>query len=225
MKKSLGHNAGLELLNMFHFMKRQKFILKFFLKYRRKGGGILKKKSLTRIMLFAAVVILLAFLFQQFAIHFSGDGFDKPEEALPKDGEYEWIEGPKSEKEQRYFFLSNGNDFGTVVVKKNMKGWTRGELVSGQLPDSLEENKISSAYSDEKILFGLINRKGKAEVEVNGKKADFIELSSLPKDTLELYGVDGYSIWYVDLENLKETEHFHIKVKDEKGEITSELSI
>lgn len=176
-------------------------------------------------MLFAAVVILLAFLFQQFAIHFSGDGFDKPEEALPKDGEYEWIEGPKSEKEQRYFFLSNGNDFGTVVVKKNMKGWTRGELVSGQLPDSLEENKISSAYSDEKILFGLINRKGKAEVEVNGKKADFIELSSLPKDTLELYGVDGYSIWYVDLENLKETEHFHIKVKDEKGEITSELSI
>lgn len=183
------------------------------------------KTSMTRILIFAAMVIVLAFAFREFTVHFSGDGFDTPEEALPKDADYEWIEGPKSEKEHRYFFLSNGNYFGTGVVKKNFKGWTSGDGAYVKLPDSLEENKITSAYSDGVILFGLIKRTGEAEVEVNGEKASFIEMSGLPESTLELYGVKGYSIWYVGLEKLDDQEHFQINVKDRKGEILSELTI
>lgn len=76
------------------------------------------RNRLTRILLFAGLVIVLAFIFNISLTAFTGDGKDTPEEALPTDANYEWIEGPKSDKEQRYFFLSNGQYFGTGYVKK-----------------------------------------------------------------------------------------------------------
>lgn len=177
-------------------------------------------------LLYAAVVFLLAFLFQVTTAQFSGDGFKTPEEALPKDADYVWIEGPKTKKEHRYFFLSDGRYFGTGVVKKNLKGWTSGKGAYAKLPDPLKENEITSAYSDQKILFGLIKRNGYVIVTVNGEKASFIELSKqLPKETLDDYQVNGYSLWYVDLKKLENHEHFHIEVFNEEGQTISELSI
>ncbi|MEJ9280770.1 hypothetical protein [Ureibacillus thermosphaericus] len=183
------------------------------------------RSRFTRAVLFAALIIMLAFLFQQITIQFSGEGFDTPQEALPKDAEYEWIEGPKTEKEHRYFFLSNGNYFGTGVVKKNLKGWSSGNGVYAKLPKRLNENEITSAHSDGKILYGLINKEGQVEVIVNGEKATLLNLSTLPKETIDLYKVNDYFIWYVDLEKLQDSEHFHIVIKNDKDEILSELSI
>lgn len=177
-----------------------------------------------RIVLYGVVVFLLAFIFQFFTTNFSGDGYKTAEEALPTDADYEWIEGPKDEKEHRYFFLSNGKYFGTGVVKKNFKGWKSGEGAFAPLPEPLKTNEITSAYSDGVILFGLIKRNGEVEVTVNGKNASFIELS-IEKETIDLYKVEGYSIWYIDLEQLEDKEHFKIKVVNKEGEVMNELKI
>lgn len=176
-------------------------------------------------ILYAVAVLLLAFIFKFFVFNFSGDVFDTPEEALPKDADYVWIEGPKSEKEQRYFFLSNGNYFGTGVVQKSLKGWKSGEGAYAKLPNLLKENEINAAYSDGKIIFGLIKPLGDVEVKVNGEQASFTELASLSKETVELYGVKDYLIWHLDLEKLKNSEHFTIQVLNKKGETISELKI
>ncbi|NLY79064.1 MAG: hypothetical protein GX072_03935 [Lysinibacillus sp.] len=183
------------------------------------------KNRFVRVFLYVAVIFLLAFIFQYFTVNFSGEGFQTPEEALPKDAEYVWIEGPKREKEHRYFFLSNGNYFGTGVVEKNFKGWKSGEGAYAKLPNPLKDNEITSAYSDGYIIFGLIKQKGEVVVTVNDVKANIIELSTIPKETRSMYKIEDYSIWYVDLEKLEDKEHFNIKVQKNDGEILSELSI
>lgn len=183
------------------------------------------RNKLTRLLLFPIVVVLLGFLFYQYSIHFSGEGKDTPEEALPTDEKYEWIKGPKSENEQRYFFLANGNYFGTGIVSKNLKGWSSGEGYYTKIPRSLEDNKITSAFSDKEILFGLIKKKGPIKVLVNEKEAEFVELSSLPEDVLSLYDVKGCTIWYIHLDILKEKKNFIIKVIDDEGNKLNELSI
>lgn len=171
------------------------------------------------------LVVVLAFVFNLYFEQFTGDGKNTPKEALPQDADYEWIEGPKSEKEQRYFFLSNGNYFGTGVITKNLKGWSAGDGSYSQLPNPLEENTIVAAYSDSKILYGLIKPRGDIHVTVNGQQADFVELNSLSKEVMSLYDVEGYSIWYLELSELENTEHYSIKVLDEKNSIISDLSI
>ncbi|TSI05258.1 hypothetical protein [Lysinibacillus sp. BW-2-10] len=183
------------------------------------------RSRFTRILLFAVLVIVIGYLFNAYFVHFTGDGKDSPEKALPKDADYEWIEGPKSDKEHRYFFLSNGNYFGTGMVTKNLKGWSAGDGVYAELPKSLDDNTIKSAHSDRKILYGLIKPKGKMKVLVNDKEAQLIELTTLSKDVIDLYKVEGYSIWYIDLSNLDDTEKFTIQVVDEKDKVVSELVI
>lgn len=182
------------------------------------------RNRLIRIILFAAVVFLLAMIFQFFILNFSGEGYKTAEEALPTDANYEWIEGPKSDKEHRYFFLSNSKYFGTGVVTKNFKGWSSGQGAYAPLPKPLKENEITSAFSGGEIIFGLIKRNGEVEVTVNGEKTSFIELA-IEKEVMELYQVEGYSIWYVDLDKMEDTEHFHIQVMNHSGEVISELSI
>ncbi|SOC06310.1 hypothetical protein SAMN05880501_104241 [Ureibacillus xyleni] len=183
------------------------------------------RNRFTRILLFAVFVVIIGYLFNLFFVHFSGDGKDTPEQALPKDADYEWIEGPKTDKEHRYFFLSNGNYFGTGVVTKNLKGWNTGKGSYSKLPNPLEDNTITSAHSDSKILFGLIKPKGDISVKVNGTKADLVDFSSLDEEVLQLYNVKGYSIWYIDKSKLEDQEKFSIQVLDENDEVLSELSI
>lgn len=183
------------------------------------------KKSPLRIAVFALIVIGLALLFNQYFIHFSGDGKRTPEEALPTDQQYEWIEGPKTENEHRYFFLSNEDYFGTGTVTKNFSGWSSEDGVFAKLPTPLSDNVIKQAYSDQQIIYGLFKPNGEVTVTVNGIKSEFIDLNQLPEDVLYLYKVNNYSIWYVDLSNLENTEEFIIQIVDSNNEVIHELII
>lgn len=183
------------------------------------------RKRATRIALFAGAVIALAFLFNFYFTNIEGDGKKTPEAALPTDQDYEWIEGPKTEKKHRYFFLSNGAYFGTGFVTKNLTGWSSGEGVYTKLPNSLNFNEISAAYSDSKIIYGLIKPEGEIGVTVNGVETEFVELNTLSKDVVNKYGVDGYFIWYVDFSDLENQEEFIIQVFESNGEVLNELKI
>ncbi|RHW38241.1 hypothetical protein D1B33_04975 [Lysinibacillus yapensis] len=183
------------------------------------------KQRFLRIFLIAALMVAIGFGYYFCLAAFGGDGKKTPEEALPTDAKYEWIEGPKSEKEQRYFFLSNGNYFGTGSVTKNLKGWTSGKGAYSPLPDPLEDDKITSAYSDGEILFGLIKPNGGVSVTVNSEKAELLPLSSLSEEQIANYQVENYEIWYIDLSKLKDAELYIIKVLDKNNSSLSELSI
>jgi len=188
------------------------------------SGDVMRKRFI-RVILFILLVLVLGYLVNLYFVEFTGAGKDTPEEALPTDQEYEWIKGPNTEKEQRYFFLSNGQNFGTTLVKKNVKGWSIEEEVTAKVPKKLESNTIVSALSDEKILFGLIKQEGTIDVNINGKPASLIGLSNLTEDVLDLYDVKGYAIWYIDLEQLEDIESYSIQVLDEHKKVISELSI
>lgn len=181
------------------------------------------RKPVFRITMIALVIIGMGFLFNLYFEHFSGDGKKTPEEALPTDHEYVWIKGPQTEKVHRYFFLSDGNYFGTGVVSKNLKGWSAGKGVYATLPKQLPENELTSAHSDNKIIYGLIKLNGDVYLKVNGVDAMFIHFTDLSQETVELYGISGYSIWYVDLEKLQDTEKYTIQLFNEQDEIISEL--
>lgn len=183
------------------------------------------RSSAIRIPLLFLVVMLIGFLFYQYITNYSGDGKDTPEEALPTDHDYEWIAGPKTDTVARYFFLSDGNYFGTGVVEKNKKGWTSGHGASSEIPKPLEDNQIKSAYSDEKIIFGIIKKTQNITVKVNNKEAELLSLDTLSKDIIEKYGVEDCYIWYVDLNQLKDKESFSIHVLDENNNLISELTI
>ena len=183
------------------------------------------RNRIFRILGFMVLIGVLAYSFNFYLENFTGEGKETPQEALPTDADYEWIEGPKSEKEQRYFFLSNGNYFGTGTVTKNVKGWRQGESAYAKVPRPLAYNQITSAYSDSQILFGVIKRKGNVTITINDKQASFIELTSLSEDIIEVYGMKDYSIWYIELDELEEKESFQLKVMDEKNNIISELMI
>lgn len=183
------------------------------------------RKSYIRLPLLFGVMLLVGFGFYFYINNFTGDGKKTPEEALPTDHDYEWIEGPKTQKEIRYFFLSDGNYFGTGVVKKNAKGWSAGHGAYSEIPKPLEENKITSAYSDQKIIFGLIKTTDSVTVKVNNKIAKLQSLNDLSKDVIDTYEVTDCYIWYVDLETLKNKETFTIQVLDEKDHIINELKI
>ena len=180
---------------------------------------------LTRIALFAIIVFGLGFGVDFYLNNFSGDGKATSQEALPIDGEYQWIKGPKSEKAQRYFFFADGKYFGTELLTENYKGWSHGLHTSARLPKSLVENKIVAAYSDSEILFGLIKPSGEVKVTVNTHEAKRIPLAELPKAAVDLYKVQGYEIWYIDFATLKETKNYLIKVLDKNDSILNELSI
>lgn len=183
------------------------------------------RKRATRIVLFAGAVIALAFLFNFYFTNIEGDGKKTPEEALPTDQQYEWIEGPKTEKEHRYFFLSNGAYFGTGLVTKNLTGWSSGDGVHAKLHSPIELNEITAAYSDNKIIYGLIKPDGEIDVTVNGVQAELIDLNTLSDDVVNLYGVEGYLIWYVDYSDLENQEEFIIQVINSNGEVLNELKI
>lgn len=108
---------------------------------------------------------------------------------------------------------------------KNLKGWSEGDGSYSPLPDPLDENKITAAYSDSKILFGLIKPNGEVKIKVNEKYADMIDLSTLSEDVLKLYKVEGYYIWFIERSKLEENNHFNIKVLDDDGNILSDLTI
>lgn len=182
------------------------------------------RKRFNRIIIFVIIVIALAVGYNFVSVHFTGEGKDSPEQALPVDAKYEWIEGPKSNKEERYFFLSNGNYFGTEAVTKNFKGWSSGPGTSSLIPKPLEENKINAAYSDGEILFGLIKPNGEVRVTVNDQTTERIPLNTLSKEEVELYDVEGYEIWYIDLSKL-DSKNYLIQVLDKSNSIVNELSI
>lgn len=182
------------------------------------------RSTFIRLPLLFAVVMLVGFLFYQYIMNFTGDGKDSPEEALPTDHDYEWIEGPNSEDEVRYFFLADDNYFGTGIVRKNLKGWTSGNGAYSKLP-KLEDNKINSAYSDQKILFGIVRKTEDIKVVVNNEKAKLLSLDSLSKDILEKYEVENCYIWYIPIDELKEKETYIIHVLGENDNIISELII
>ncbi|MCM3388373.1 hypothetical protein [Ureibacillus chungkukjangi] len=191
----------------------------------KKAAGDSVRGRFTRVLIFTVIVIGLAVGYNFVSVHFSGDGKSSPEEALPQDSNYEWIEGPRSEKEVRYFFLYNSGNFGTQVVTKNFKGWSLGSRTSSPLPKVLDENKIATAYSDSEVLFGLIKPGGEVEVTVNGKGTKRIPLTSLSKEVLDRLNVAGYEIWYIDLSELTDSKKFLIKVLDENNSLLNELSI
>ncbi|HWK21544.1 MAG TPA: hypothetical protein VNS08_00780 [Ureibacillus sp.] len=178
-----------------------------------------------RIIAFIVFVIILGVGYNFFTVNFSGEGKATPEEALPDDAEYEWIVGLVADKEHHYFYLSNGNYIGTEVVTKNFKGWSSEQGAYASLPKSLEDNQIATAISDEKILFGLLKPNGKVEVTVNNQPTKRISLTSLPKEVVELYQVQGYEIWYIELTNLDQAKHYSIKVLNEHNTVIDELSI
>lgn len=182
------------------------------------------RKAIVRIPLLFAVIIVLGFIFYQYTVNFTGDGKKTPEAALPTDHDYEWIEGPKQDKEVRYFFLADDHYFGTGIVRKNVKGWTKGHGAYSKLPD-LEENKIRSAYSDDQIIFGIIKKTKDLKVKVNNVEAKLQSLDSLPKEVIEQYEVKDCFIWYVNLDDLKDKKSFTIHVLDENDNIISELII
>ena len=184
------------------------------------------RSRFTRIIIFVVIVIGLGVGYNFFYHHFSGEGKDSPVLALPTDAQYEWIEGPKNEKEVRYFFLSNGNYFGTEVVSENFKGWRiEGPGSSSKLPNPLEENKIMAANSDGEILFGLIKPNGEVKVTVNDQTAERIPLANLSKEAVGLYRVEGYEIWYIDLSELEDSKNYLIQILDENNSLVNELSI
>lgn len=184
------------------------------------------RRRFTRIIAFVAFVILLGTGYHFISVNFSGAGKDSPVEALPADAAYEWIEGPKSEKEQHYFFLSNGNYFGTAVVTENFKGWDLGGTrTSTRLPKQLDSNEINAAYSDGEILFGLLKPDGEVRVTVNKEIAGRIPLTSISKEAVELYNVEGYEIWYIDLAKLDDSKNYLIQLLDENNSLINELSI
>jgi len=182
------------------------------------------KKRVVRILLIVLAIIVLAFLINQYFIHFDGEGKKSAEDALPTDQQYEWIKGPKTDNEQRYFYLSNGNYFGTSIVTKNLRGWSLGEGVQSNLPSPLEFNKIAAAYSDSKILFGLIKPDGKVRVTVNDVDAELMQMD-LNVDVVDLYNVEGYCIWYVDLSKVKAKKEYIIKIIDSNEDTLYELKI
>ncbi|MBD8027930.1 hypothetical protein H9636_14860 [Ureibacillus sp. Re31] len=183
------------------------------------------RNRLTRILLFAGLVIVLAFIFNLSLTQFTGDGKDSPQEALPTDADYEWIDGPKSEKLQRYFFLSNGQYFGTGIVEKNLKGWNAGEGTYSKLPHELAENIIPSAHSDSKILYGLVKPKGDIQITVNNKPAKLIQLNNLSNKIISSYNIEGYAIWYIDLADIEFAESYTIKVLGDNHSVLNELTI
>ncbi len=183
------------------------------------------RKRVTRIFLFIIVVIALAYLFHFYFTHIEGDRKNTPEEALPTDQQYVWIEGPKTDKEHRYFFLSNGNYFGTGTVTKNLTGWSSEDGVYSKLPNTLVENNISQAYSDSKILYGLIKPMGDIKVTVNGVETEILHLNHLANDIVNLYNVEGYFIWFIDLSQLDNKETYTIKVLNTNDEVLNELVI
>ncbi|KGR74848.1 hypothetical protein [Ureibacillus sinduriensis] len=183
------------------------------------------RKRIIRILVFPFILICLGVGYNLFLVHFSGEGKATPEEALPQDARYEWIEGPKSEKEHRYFFLSSGNQFGTEVVERNFKGWSSSNGTSTKLPKSLEENEIAGAYSDGKILFGLFKPNGEVKVTVNNDSTKRIDLSSISAEFKRTYPIAGYEIWYIDLADLNDQKNYLIKVLDENETVINELSI
>lgn len=183
------------------------------------------KKRFIRIFLIFAAMMLFGYGYYFYITEFTGDGKDTAKGALPTDAEYEWIEGPQSEKEHRYFFLSNGNFFGTGVVVKNLKGWTSGEGAYSPLPDPLDFNAVEAAYSDGEILFGLIKPNGKISVSVNDEEAERISLDGLSPEKLAIYNVQGYEIWYIDLAKVDNSENYIIKVLDQDNSVLDELAI
>ena len=183
------------------------------------------RKRFTRVIVFINLLLLLGVGFNFVAINFSGDGKTSPEEALPDDANYIWIDGPKNEREQRYFFLLNSHQFGTQVVSKNLQGWSTGNRISSSLPNPLAENTLTAAYSDSEILFGLIKPSGNVKVMVNGHPTKRIALISLSKEVTEKYEVEGYEIWYIDLSQLTDINTYLIKVLDENNSLLNELSI
>lgn len=183
------------------------------------------RDRLTRIVLFALFVVVIGFVFNFFLDNFSGDGKSTPEEALPTDEEYIWIEAEKSDKEHRYFFLSNGNYFGTGTVIKKADGWKTGSSAYTPLPEPLAVNDITAASSDEEILFGLIKPEGNIEVTVNKEKAKFIQLDQLSQSDIKQYDIKDYVIWYINLSDLKDTNNYEIQVLSEEGEVINSLSI
>ena len=183
------------------------------------------KRRFKRVIAFAVFIIVLGVGYNFFAVHFSGDGKDSPQEALPADANYEWIAGPKSDREERYFYLFNGDSIGTINVTKNFKGWSSGTGTSSPLPKLLEENQVNAAYSDNEILFGLLKPDGEVKVTVNGQKTERITLTSLSKEIVELYNIKGYEIWYIDLSRLNESKNYLIKVLDKNNSLVNELSI
>ncbi|MFC7686942.1 hypothetical protein [Ureibacillus sp. GCM10028918] len=178
-----------------------------------------------RILVFIIIIVGLGVGYNFFLVHFSGEGKATPEEALQQDGNYEWVEGPNSEKEQRYFFLSDGNYFGTEVVTKNFKGWSSGVGTTSPLPKALEDNVINVAYSDSKILFGMIKPDGEVKVTVNNYSTKRIPLTSFSNEVLEKYNVEGYEIWYIELSRLQDPKNYLIQVLDENDSLINELSI
>lgn len=183
------------------------------------------RKRFTRIFIFAIFVIGLGVGYNLFLVHFSGEGKATPEEALPDNENYQWIEGPKSEKEQRYFFLTKEGYFGTDLVTNNFKGWSSGVDISTPLPKPLEDNVINGAYSDSKILFGLIKPNGEVKVTVNKHSTKRIPLNSLSEEVEKKYNVEGYEIWYIDLAKINHPKNFLIQVLDENDSLMNELSI
>nr|WP_106779007.1 hypothetical protein [Lysinibacillus timonensis] len=183
------------------------------------------RKRFTRIFVFVIIVLVLAFLINQYFIHFDGDGKRTPEEALPTDQNYVWIEGSQSEDEYRYFFLSDGHYVGTNKVTKNLSGWSLSEGHFGKIPNPLEENKIIAAYSDHQILYGLIKPKGQIHITVNEEAVELVDLTSVSEEILKLYGVSGYSIWYIDLSKLEDTDQFVIEIRDSNNNLLNELTI
>ncbi|WP_137728800.1 hypothetical protein [Lysinibacillus sp. SGAir0095] len=183
------------------------------------------RRRFTRIIVFAILIIGLGVGYNFISNLFSGDGKDSPEEALPQDASYVWIEGPKSKKEQRFFFLSNGNYFGTQIVTENFKGWSTGQSTASPLVKAIEENTINAAFSDSKILFGLIKPNGKVKVTVNEQVTKRIPFNTLSKEAIKNYNVQGYEIWYIDLSELAQPKKYRIQVLDENNSLINELLI
>jgi len=183
------------------------------------------RRRLARIALIAIIVFGLGFGVNFYLNNYTGDGKGTPEEVLPVDRDYVWIDGPISEKAQRYFFFADGKYFGTALLTKNYKGWSDELSTSSLLPSTLAENKIAAAYSDSEILFGLIKASGEVKVTVNNHESKRIPLAELSKVAVELYNVQGYEIWYVDLAKLKEPKSYLIKVLDKNDSLLNELSI
>lgn len=183
------------------------------------------RKRIIRILVFAFILICLGVGYNLYSVHFSGDGKATPEEALPQDARFEWVEGPKSEKEHRYFFLSSDNQFGTEVVTRNFKGWSSSNGTSTPLPKSLEENEIAGAYSDSKILFGLFKPLGEVKVTVNNQSTKRIAISSLSAEIKKSSNIAGYEIWYIDLSELNDRKNYLIQILDENDTLINALSI
>lgn len=183
------------------------------------------RKSFLRFPLLILVFFLIGYGYYFYIENYSGDGKKTAEEALPTDHDYTWIEGPKSDNEVRYFFLADSHYFGTGVVTKNKKGWSSGHGAFSEIPQPLVENNIQNAYSDEKIIFGIIKNTQDITIKVNDKPADLLPLDKLDSKVIKEYDVKNCSFWYVNLKDLDEKESFHIQVIGEGDKIINELSI